>query len=432
MSESADVVVIGAGILGTAITFELARRGYRCITVEKNAGAALGASGSSSACVRAHFRTRPGVVMAYEGFHYWADWRNYLEADDESGTARYVRCGTIMLKGQDERYITVSQHYRDVGVPYEDWDLDALRKRVPYYDLRAFWPPRLPGDSGFWAEPQAELAGALFTPGSGYVADPQLAAHNLQRAAEARGAIFLFRREVREIRSGSRVTGVTLADGSRVDAPVVVNAAGTHSGRVNQLAGVAAAMRISTRPQRHEVHIVPAPDGLDVERDGIHTSDGDLGIYFRPNGGNTILVGSESPPCDRAEWVADPDHFERRVSQERWEAQVYRLARRIPAIRVPHVPRGLSDLYDVSDDGIPLYDQSDLPGFYMAIGTSGSQFKNAPVVGHLMAELIGACEAGHDQDAHPLQVRTRYTGQLIDSGYFSRWRSTGPDSRPDG
>ena len=66
--------------------------------------------------------------------------------------------------------------------------------------------------------------------------------------------------------------------------------------------------------------------------------------------------------------------------------------------------RGFADLYDCSDDWIPIYDRSELPGFYMAVGTSGNQFKNAPVVGHCMAELIEACENGHDHDADPVRV----------------------------
>ena len=68
----------------------------------------------------------------------------------------------------------------------------------------------------------------------------------------------------------------------------------------------------------------------------------------------------------------------------------------------------LVDLYDVSDDWIPIYDKSALGGFYMAIGSSGNQFKNAPVAGHCMAELIDACEKGHDHDANPLKVKTVY------------------------
>jgi sarcosine oxidase subunit beta len=86
------------------------------------------------------------------------------------------------------------------------------------------------------------------------------------------------------------------------------------------------------------------------------------------------------------------------------------------------------DLYDCSDDWIPIYDRSDLDGFYMAVGTSGNQFKNAPVVGHLMAELIDACQSGHDHDSEPLRVKCRYTGRELDAGFYSRLREINPSS----
>ena len=82
----------------------------------------------------------------------------------------------------------------------------------------------------------------------------------------------------------------------------------------------------------------------------------------------------------------------------------------------------MAALYDVSDDWIPIYDRSSLPGFYMAVGTSGNQFKNAPLAGVLMAELIGACEAGRDHDRDPVTVTGHYTGCAIDLGFFSRLR----------
>jgi len=107
---------------------------------------------------------------------------------------------------------------------------------------------------------------------------------------------------------------------------------------------------------------------------------------------------------------------------------VLRLARRIPELGVPNEPRGVVDLYDVADDWIPIYDRTDLDGFYVAIGTSGNQFKNAGVAGHCMAELIEAVEAGHDHDADPLVVKGRYTGLELDLGSFSRNRAINPDS----
>lgn len=64
----------------------------------------------------------------------------------------------------------------------------------------------------------------------------------------------------------------------------------------------------------------------------------------------------------------------------------------------------------------------------MAIGTSGNQFKNAPVAGRVMAELITACEAGQDHDADPVQVTYDYTGWQANIGFFSRNREVNPES----
>jgi sarcosine oxidase subunit beta len=309
------------------------------------------------------------------------------------------------------------------------WDVSTLKEKIPVYDTHAFWPPKRPDDPKFWAESDQELPGAIYTPGSGYMNDPQLTSHNLQRAAESHGGEFLFRKQVGEIRrADGRVTGVTLTDGTEIDAPVVVNVAGPHSFLINRMAGVEDEMNVKTRALRHEVHHVPSPPDFDFEEDGFHTSDGDTGIYFRPESGNHILIGSEDPECDPQVWVDNPDSYDRVVTEKQWEAQVYRLARRMPSLRIPNERKGIVDLYDVSDDWIPIYDRSALDGFYMAIGTSGNQFKNAPVVGHLMAELIDKVQHGHDHDNDPVKVKCVYTGLELDAGFYSRLREINPDS----
>ena len=72
---------------------------------------------------------------------------------------------------------------------------------------------------------------------------------------------------------------------------------------------------------------------------------------------------------------------------------------------------------------MPVYDRTDLPGHYTAIGTSGHQFKNAPMIRPLMTRLIEACQSGHDHDRSPVQVTGPATGNAIDVGRFSRRRS---------
>ena len=100
----------------------------------------------------------------------------------------------------------------------------------------------------------------------------------------------------------------------------------------------------------------------------------------------------------------------------------------IQSLPIPNQPKGVVDLYDVTDDWIPLYDKSDLDGFYLAIGTSGNQFKNGPAVGHLMGELIESCEQGHDHDKDPVQVRCHYIDFTLNTGIFSRLREVIEDS----
>ncbi|HEY1507397.1 MAG TPA: FAD-dependent oxidoreductase [Solirubrobacteraceae bacterium] len=429
MSEEVDAIIIGAGVIGASIAFELSKRGHSTLNIDRLPAAGYGPTSNSCSIVRAHYSSREGVAMAYEGFFYWQDWPQYVGGDDESGLARYMQSGTVLLGSNTGHHEKVLRHYRELGVEHELWDNAELRRRVPIYDTGAFWPPKRPADPQFWDRAEGELDGAIYTPGSGYVNDPQLASHNLQRAAEANGSRFLFRAEVAEIRrNGGRVLGVTLGDGHEIDAPVVVNVAGPHSFVINRMAGVEETMKVKTRALRHEVHHVPAPPDFDFEADGFHTSDGDTGIYFRPESGNHILIGSEDPECDPRVWVDDPDNYDRNVTEAQWEAQVYRLARRIPSLRIPHERKGVVDLYDVSDDWIPIYDRSDLDGFYMAIGTSGNQFKNAPVVGHLMAELIERVQGGHDHDNDPLKVKAVYTGVELDAGFYSRLREINPDS----
>ncbi|MEM7030072.1 MAG: FAD-dependent oxidoreductase, partial [Chloroflexota bacterium] len=292
------------------------------------------------------------------------------------------------------------------------------------------WPPSRPEDGdSFFADSTKDLVGAIYTPGSGYVNDPQLASHNLMRATENKGGRFMFNQEVTDIRqAGGKVQGVTLADGQQIDAPIVINIAGPHSFVINRMAGVEESMSIKTNALRHEVHHVPSPEGFNFEEDGTHTSDGDNAIYFRPESGNTILVGSEDPECDEKVWVEDPDDYDRNITDAQWRAQVYRLAKRIPELGVPNQPRGVVDLYDVSTDWLPVYDKSDLGGFYMAVGTSGHEFKNAPPVGYMMSELIHRVENGQDHDNDPVKYNAVYTGLELNVGFYSRNREINPES----
>ncbi len=433
MTEKYDAIIIGAGIIGTPIAYELAKMGYKTLNVDKKPDAGEGSTAGSCAIVRAHYSTADGVAMAYEGFKYWLDWENYLDhVEDEKGYAKYMNTGSILIKSQGHDWRKVKKNYDEVGVEYEEWDNEKIKKEVPPIDLHEFWPVRRPEDPEFYTEPVKEVEGALFCAEGGYVNDPALAAHNIMRAAEAKGSKFLFNAEVVDIRSEKgKVKGITLKDGTEIDAPVVVNVGGPHSFKITKMAeGVWEGCNIKTKALRHEVMHCPSPEDYDYLNDGYHMSDGDVGCYVRPEVGNMFLIGSEDPECDKQTWV-DPDDFyagkgghgvDNQLTVEQWKAQCYRFAKRIPSMKVPNQPKGVCDLYDVSDDWIPIYDKTDLGGFYLAVGSSGNQFKNAPVVGRMMAELINACEKGLDHDKEPFHFKYIYTERGMDVGFFSRKR----------
>jgi glycine/D-amino acid oxidase-like deaminating enzyme len=418
----ADAVVIGAGVIGAAVALELARGGRRVVCVDKGPAPGAGSTSASSSIIRFSYSTIDAVLTAWESASCWRDWAGHLGVEDPDGMARFVPSGNLVYRTPDYDGAAVLAAWDDAGIPYELLDPAALRRRFPALDHGSYFPPKAIDDPAFADDAVGELH-AFYNGDSGYIDDPMLAAHNLAHAARHHGATFRFRRAVRAIpRAGGRVTGVELDGGEGVTAPVVVNVGGPHSAHLNELAGVTADMRITSRALRQEVFAVPAPPGMLLADGAPFVADLDLGQYFRPQAGGTLLVGGTEAACDELEWIADADVFDEIASVEGWERTTLRLARRVPGLGVPPRPVGLAALYDVSDDWVPIYDRSSLDGWFMACGTSGNQFKNAPLAGQFIRALVDATDAGVDHDIDPVRFIGPVTGRAIDLGAFSRRR----------
>ncbi|MBL4756357.1 MAG: FAD-binding oxidoreductase [Rhizobiales bacterium] len=427
-NNSFDVVIIGAGVIGAAVGFELSKRGYKTLNIDKNPAAGYGSTSSSCAIIRVHYSTIPGTALAYESYYDWKNWAGYLDAEDERGLAAFHETGCLVMKTKQNGYLeNICANVTALDIPFEHWDAAKVVEAIPAYDMKKYWPAKRFDDENFAEPTGGEVEGAVMFPNAGYISDPQLSTHNLQRAAEAKGGKFLFNRAIVAIpQSNGRVTGVELDDGTMISAPVVVNVAGPHSAIINEMADALGDMNIKTKALRQEVVHVPAPPGMDFEDNGFVISDSDIACYCRPETGNHILVGSEDPDCDGHTFV-DPDDFNRDFSDQ-WTTQAHRMAQRIPSLGIPSKMRGVVDLYDVSDDWIPIYDKSSVGGYYMAIGSSGNQFKNASQAGAIMAELIGYCEAGRDHDTDPMTFDLKRVGHKLDVSAFSRLREINQDS----
>jgi glycine/D-amino acid oxidase-like deaminating enzyme len=423
MFDRADAIVIGAGVIGSSVALELARTGRRVIVVDKGPAPGAGSTSASSSIIRFSYSTRDAVLTAWEAAALWNDWAGHLGCVDPDGMVRFVRTGNLIFHTPGFSTERIEALWDEVGIGYERFDSVALHQRFPDLDIGQYFPPKRLEDPHFADDADREMTAVLEFE-SGFVDDPMLAAHNLAHAAKRLGAEFRHHQRVIAIeQADGRVTGVRLADESVVHAPVVVNVGGPHSGQINRLAGVTEGMRVGHRPLRQEVFTAAAPGGLRLEDGFPVVADLDLGQYVKPQIGGTWLVGGTEPECDEMHWIDDPDHFDEYPTVEQFEVAMMRAARRAPEFGVPLRPVGLAALYDASDDWVPIYDKSDLPGFFMACGTSGNQFKNAPLAGKFIAAIIEAEAQGHDHDVEPVQFVGRRTGQAIDLASFSRRRA---------
>ena len=427
MSDTYDAVIIGAGILGCAVAFELAKEGKKIVCVEKNRVAGTGSTGNSCAIIRTHYSTLNGAALAKSNYPFWEDWPGYLGAEDHKDLAVYREVGCCYTCFESNNYgVKLEEIANEIDIPYEVWTPAKMRANLPIMNPGHFHPAKATEDPAF-GEQNGELRYVLFFPKAGYISDPTLATQNIQSAAKRCGATFVMGERVTGIcRTAGRVSGVALESGRTLNAPIVVNASGPHSRKVNEMAGVADGMNIKTKALRVEVAHVPAPRGFDFETNGLICSDADIGGYWRPEIGNNILIGSEEPECDALEWV-DPDDYNTDVTEQA-RVQALRGAQRFPSMGVPNSVQGIADLYDATDDWIPIYDQSSLPGFYMAVGTSGNQFKNAPVVGMMMAALIDYVECGNDHDTFPFQYKLPNMDFTLDMSFCSRIREINQES----
>jgi len=417
-------IVIGAGVIGCSIAFEMAAKGYEVTTVDKAQSPGQGSTSASSAVVRFNYSTFDAVALAWESFHCWKNWPQHLGKKQER-YSKMIDVGVVMLDAPVISGEKTSQLFDAVGIPYKVWNSTELSKNITGIDAGKYWPPKRLDDEAFWEDAEESL-GAIFTPNGGYIDDPLLATENLAQAAMTAGVSFRFKSKVTAIlKEGNKVIGVEVDGNEKILADIVVNAGGPWSNRINELAGVGQDFTITVKPMRQEVHQINTPMNL---LPGPIIGDLDLGIYMRSTPTGSTLIGGTEPECDQLDWVDDVEAVNLNRTKELFEAQVTRAARRLPALKIPNSPSGIAGVYDVAADWTPIYDRTDLVGFFVAIGTSGNQFKNAPMVGKLMTELIEAVRAGKDHDIDPVKVRAERTGNEINLGAFSRKRAFNADN----
>ena len=160
MRITTDIIIIGAGIIGTATAFELGKKGYKTINIDKLPAAGQGSTGSSSAGIRTHYSTRDGVAMAYEGYFHWKNWQEYLGVTDERGLARFNNTGGLVLGNESEKLLRL---LAKVGVEFEVWDKDLILKITDWSPPILQMPPITCRKSAitFWSDSRYLLLSSI-------------------------------------------------------------------------------------------------------------------------------------------------------------------------------------------------------------------------------------------------------------------------------
>jgi glycine/D-amino acid oxidase-like deaminating enzyme len=381
--------VVGAGIIGASIAFQLARRDVEVVALDKGAGPAEGSTGASSSICRCRYTHEEVVRLAFHGQEAYGDWPAFTGLEEPR--ARLHRTGVLWMMGEsDDKVSYDASRLEAQGVKAEHLAARDVTARFPAVST-CVEPLDLTGLEEHVCRP---CEAYLFETRGGYV-DPVGANQDLIEATRRAGGEVRFGAPVTGVTGrGGAVSGVVLADGQEVGGDLVINASGPWCNFLNAMAG--ADLRWTLTPTRVQTvyrswpdHLGPLPVGADVS----------TGIYFRPElGTGQVLVGSVLSE-DEEEVVADPDHFKRVPDQEFTTMKMAAFHHRIPSLEARGDLSGIAGLYTINREDVhPILGPTGVDGFWVANGFSGHGFKLAPAIGSMIAQAFSGVTIDHDTD----------------------------------
>ena len=389
MKETAEVVVVGGGIIGSSIAYQLARRGVSVAVLDKGVGPAEGSTGASSSICRCRY-THPEVVrLAFHGREAYGNWADYTGL--EGTRSGLERTGVLWIMGETKGKVSADvAKLRGQGVEAEMLTADGLTEMFPSVSACST-PFDLTGETEHVCEPGEAF---LYEVTSGY-ADPVGANQDLLEATRRAGGEVHFGTRVTEVmEDGGRVVGVATATGDTFSGALVINAAGPWCNSLNAMAGVD--HRWTLTPTRIQTVYRPWPESLGPLPTA---ADGMTGIYFRPeSGGQQVLVGSVLGE-DETEVVEDPDHFKNSVDPDFTQMKLAMFHHRVPGLEPRGDVSGIAGLYTINREDVhPILGPIGKDGFWVANGFSGHGFKLAPAVGSMIAQEYTGVTVSDDTD----------------------------------
>jgi len=375
MEKTADVVIIGGGVIGVSIAYHLAmKRVGRIILLEKGQ---LG-EGSTSRCVggiRTQFSTEINILFSLESIKAFERFEEEFGINPEFKRIGYLFLATTELEMRVFKENIKLQ--RKLGIPVELLNPNEIKARWPYLRVD-------------------DILGGTFCPWDGYAGPNEVLSGFVSGARKAGVGIY----------EGTEVLGILLSKGKvngvktkreEISTPIVVNAGGPFASVIGEMAGV----KIPVKPLRRQIFIT-APFHLTNQTIPL-TIDFHRGWYFRREVDGLLLSG----PLDNEPSFNLGIDYE--AMAETSENAIYR----VPALERARIARGWAGLYEISPDHHAILGKvPEVEGFILANGFSGHGFQHSPAVGKVIAELIVEGKPT-TIDISPLSIERFEKGELI-------------------
>ena len=360
MTQGAEVIIIGAGVIGCSIAYHLAKLGcHDVIILEKQS---IG-SGSTSQCpggIRQQFSTETNIRLSIESVDFFRRFE-----DETQHPADFRQYGYLMLAATEEESRLFQNNValqRKLGVNVHLLSPEEIGEIVPGLNVK-------------------DVVSATYCPDDGY-ADPYSVVQGFASVARRLGVKIYEETEVLDIKQHDGRNLLISSDKAEFSAPVTVIASGAHAAKVGQMVGI----DLPIRPSRRHMFVSAPLD--EVRKDTPMVVDFHSGFWFRREG-RGIIFGMRNPD--------EPEGFDTSVDWGFLPSIGEVGSCYLPFLKEIGIARGQAGLHaDTPDANAILGQVPEVAGLYLACGFSGHGFMHSPAVGRIMADSILAGKVSPD------------------------------------